>query len=360
MLCQRDMETGAAGEIPLNRSVRTFLASLAVSAILLLVVVIPVSAAQTPESDGATSIPEPQLPASITDATGEEIVVEDISRIVTLNGNIAETVFALGLGPNVVATDTSALYPEEATSLPKIGYQAELNAEGILSVEPTVVIGDDGAGPPEVIDQVRAAGVTVVILPIDDSVEGPPAMIRGVGQALGVPDRAEKLASEVEDSIAETSEVIAEVQAQPRVAFLYIRGQGTQLMSGSGTNADMVISAAGGVNAGAELGQEGYFPITPEALVEAAPDIILVMQAGLASVGGVDGLLSIPGIAQTPAGENERIIAFEDLYLLGFGPRLGDAIYDLALAFHPELEGEPRNPQWQGVDVAMPEATPAG
>jgi iron complex transport system substrate-binding protein len=299
------------------------------------------------------------LPATVTDVNGDEVVIEDVSRIIPLNGNIAETIFALGLGGNVVATDVSALYPEEVLALPKIGYQRELSAEGILAMEPTVVIGDEGAGPPEVIDQLRTAGVTVVILPVDETVAGPPALIRAVGQALGVPDAGEELAAQVETTLAEVEAMVATVESHPRVAFLYIRGQGTQLMAGTGASADTVITSVGGVNAGAESGAEGYVPITPEALVEAAPEVLLLMQGGLASVGGVEGLLAIPGIAQTPAGEAASIVAFEDLYLLGFGPRFGDAVHDVALAFDPELEGEPRHPQWQGTDVPVPEASPA-
>lgn len=332
---------------------------LAVCFALVLALLTQVAAAQTPAAEDAPSVPEPRLPATITDANGDEIVIEDVSRIIPLNGNIAETVFALGLGGNVVAVDVSALYPEEAQALPKVGYQRELSAEGILAMEPTVVIGDAGAGPPEVLEQVRAAGVPAVILPADETIAGPPALIRAVGQALGVPEEAAAIASDVEATLAEVEAKVADVEEAPRVAFLYIRGQGTQMMAGTNTTADSVITAAGGVNAAADSGVEGFFPITPEALVEAAPDVILVMQGGLASVGGVDGLLQIPGIAQTPAGENSRVVAFEDLYLLGFGPRIGDAIHDLALALHPEIEGEPRNPQWQGTDVAAPEASPA-
>lgn len=353
------METGAAGERPVNRSPwKFFITSLAALVFSFATVFGPGASAQTPEAPSSPPAPEPQLPVTVPDATGKDVVVEDVSRIVPLNGDITEIVFALGLGPNVVATDTSALYPDEALALPKVGYQRELSAEGVLAMEPTVVIGDEDAGPPEVLEQVRSTGAPVVILPVDDTIKGPAALIRGVGEALGVPEAADALATDVEMSLNETAELVASVQDRPRVAFLYIRGQGTQMISGTGTSADAVITAAGGINAGADSGVEGYFPITPEALVEAAPDVILVMQAGLVSVGGVDGLLSIPGIGQTPAGEGERIIAFDDLYLLGFGPRIDDAVHDLALALHPELEGEPRNPQWQGTDIATPEASP--
>lgn len=302
---------------------------------------------------------DPRLPATVTDVNGDAVDVADVSRIVPLNGNVAETIFALGLGNNVVAVDTSALYPPEALSLPKIGYQRELSAEGILSFEPTLVIGTENAGPPEVLQQVRDAGVTVVILSAETSTAGAVEQIRQIGAAVGLPEAGNTLADQVDSRFTGARELIGGVEAQPRVAFLYIRGEGTQLIAGANTQADTVIAAAGGINVGTEIGIDGYQPITPEALVEAAPDVFLVMQAGLASVGGVDGLMTIPGIAQTPAGESGTILAFEDLYLLGFGPRLGDAVYDLTLALHPEIEGEPLHPEWQGTDLAMPDASPA-
>ncbi len=332
-------------------------APLAVIFALVLALLAPAASAQTPEA-GEGAPPAPQLPATMTDATGAEVTVEDISRIVPLSGAITETVFALGLGANVVAVDVSATYPEAAQALPKIGFQRDLNAEAILAMEPTVVIGDEAAGPPAVLDQVRAAGVPVVILANDTSIEGPPALVRGVGQALGVPEVADAVAGDIEATIAGVAEMVAGVSETPRVAFVYLRGPETQLLAGTNTEADTVITAAGGINVGAESGAEGYFPVTAEALVAAAPDVILVTQGGLASVGGMQGLLAVPGVAQTPAGENERIIAFDDLYFLGFGPRIGDAIHDVALALHPELDGEPLNPQWQGTDIAAPPASP--
>lgn len=332
----------------------------AMLALVTSMVLAPFVSAQTPSASPAPgTAPTPTLPVTVTDASGAEVTVTDVSRIITLNGDITETVFALGLGGNIVADDVSALYPPEAVALPKIGYQRELNAEGILSFEPTVVIGDEEAGPPEVIQQLRDAGIPVVIVSSDpSSIYSPVDEIKQVGAALGIPDEGNTLATSLETQLKDAEALAATATSKPRVAFLYIRGQGTQMIAGSGTAADLVITAAGGINAGADSGIQGYAPITPEALVTAAPDIILVMQGGLASVDGVDGLLAIPGIAQTPAGETKTIIAFEDLYLLGFGPRLGAAVHDLTLALHPELEGEPINPQWQGTDVA-PMASPA-
>ena len=135
------------------------------------------------------------MPASIVDVNGDEIVVEDISRIVVLNGDITEVVFALELGDNIVAVDTSATYPPQALQLPKVGYQRSLSAEGILSMDPTVVLGNENAGPPEVLEQIRSTGVPVVIIERVETIDGAARKIRGVSQALGVPERAKPLPS---------------------------------------------------------------------------------------------------------------------------------------------------------------------
>jgi iron complex transport system substrate-binding protein len=303
--------------------------------------------AQTPAASPAAT---PQLPVTVPDASGADVEITDISRIVSLNGNVTENLFALGLGANVVAVDVSALYPDEAAALPKIGYQRQLSSEAILSFTPTLVIGTEIVGPPEAIDQVRNAGVTVLILPVQKTTDGAVDEIRAIGAAVGLPEPANEIADAVAQTLTEAQALLAQAKDQPRVAFLYLRGDGTQLIAGTDSQSNAVIAAAGGVNVGAEIGIEAFQPITPEALVAAAPDVILVMRLGLQSIGGIDALLAIPGVAQTPAAQNERIVIFEDLYLLGFGPRIGDAVYDLTLALHPDLTGTPKHPEWQGAE----------
>jgi iron complex transport system substrate-binding protein len=127
----------------------------------------------TPGVGAAPAQSTPKLPVTVDNADGGTTTVADVSRIVSLNGDITEVIFALGLGKSVVATDTSATYPAGAAALPKIGYQRTLNAEGILSFSPTVVIGNVDAGPPPVIQQLRDASVPVVILPIETTREAP-------------------------------------------------------------------------------------------------------------------------------------------------------------------------------------------
>jgi iron complex transport system substrate-binding protein len=292
----------------------------------------------TPEASPAAA-PVPVLPVTFTDGTGTEVTVTDVSRIIPLNGDLAEVVWALGLGSNVVAVDVSATYPPEAQQLPSIGYQLALNSEAILSFSPTVVIGRDGfIQPVEVVDQVRAAGVPVVLLSIEDTIEAPAGKVRLVAEALGVKDAGEALATTIEQQIADAETAVANVTEKPRVLFLLFRAeQGIQMVGGSGTPLDAILPAAGAINAGAEAGVNGYQPLTAEAVVAAAPDIIILQQGGYDSIGGESGLLEIPGVAETPAGADKKFFGYDDQLLLGLGPRTGELLAQLIHDFHPEL-----------------------
>ncbi len=280
----------------------------------------------------------PQLPVTVTDVDGNEMVIEDVSRLVVLNGTITEVVFALGLGDHVVGVDVTSTYPPEALELPDVGVQIALSAEGIVALGPTLVLGTTFAGPPEVIEQVRGTGIPVLILPDYNSLDDIEVKITRIATALGVPRRGEQLAAETLASIAEATAATEGTASSPRVAFIYLRGAQTQLIGGDGAGATSLIEAAGGIDVGVEAGVEGFTAITPEALVTANPDVILVFSTGLESVGGVDGLLRIPGMAQTEAGRNRAVVDFDGQYLLGYGPRTGAVLAELIAAIYPELQ----------------------
>jgi iron complex transport system substrate-binding protein len=301
------------------------------------------SSSAAPATAAATSAPvakaetDPVLPVTVQDKDGKNVTIKDVKRIIPLNGDIAEVVVALGLQKNIVGVDTSATYPAELKSLPSIGYQRTLAAEGIISLNPSVIIGNDQAGPPEVIEQIRGLGVPVLLIKDVTTIEGVQTKIKQIGAALGVPNRAGDLAKSTQKQIDDAMAKAAQAKDKTRVVFLYLRGTSTQLILGEGSRGDVMLKAAGAVDVGVEAGIKGTKPITPEALASARPDVILVLTAGLQSVGSVDGLLKIPGIAQTPAGQNKRVVDLDDQYLLGLGPRTGQAIMDLVKKLHPEL-----------------------
>lgn len=258
---------------------------------------------------------------------------EAAERIVALGGPVTETVYALGAGDLLVGSDTSSVYPEAATKLPQVGYQRTVAAEGVLALRPTLLLATDEAGPPAAIAQIRAAGVRLVLVPSEHSVAGAQAKVRAIAAALDRAPEGERLAGEIARQAAEAQAIVSARAARPGVLFLYARGGGVMNVAGGATAADAMIALAGGRNA--VTGYDNYRPLTAEAAVTAAPDVILTLDRGLASVGGAAKLLEQPGLALTPAGRAGRVIAFDDLYLLGFGPRTGAAIADLARALAP-------------------------
>ncbi len=254
------------------------------------------------------------------------------TRVVSLFGDVTEILYALDLEEYIVGVDVSSVYPEQARQFPNVGFAGALNAEGILALNPSIVIGGSivTPGPPGVIEQLEQAGVEILVLPELVGLDGPVIKIRAIGQALGIPERAEALARRVEREIEEAKSQPAVGDAEPlSVLFVYIRRGGIQLVSGAGREAETIITAAGGVDAGAAADIEGWQSLSPEALLSINPDVYLVMELGYNAVGGLDRLLEIPGMAETTAGKHRRVIVMEDILLLGFGPRMAESIVQL-------------------------------
>lgn len=262
-------------------------------------------------------------PPVVTGTDGREVTVHDTSRIVSLAGGITETLFALGLGSAVVGRDVSSDFPG-TQDIPLVTQAHDVSAEGVLALSPTLVLADARTGPPEALAAIRAAGVPVVLVPEVWSLAEMPARVRAIAQAVGEPDAAEDL---IDDMTAD----IPQVPGSPVVAFLYLRGNAAvYLLGGEGSGADSLLEAVGAVDAGTRAGLGAFTPLTPEALVGAAPDALLVMDKGLESVGGVDGLLSLPGVAQTPAARDRRVVVVPDGELLNFGPRTPRTLAEIA------------------------------
>lgn len=261
----------------------------------------------------------------------EDVEVTDTERVLPLTGSLAEIVFTLGLGDNVVGRDVAATF-DEAADLPVVSEGHEVSAETVLALRPTVILADTQTGPPEVIEQIQNSGIPVVIVEEAWSIDEMYPRFERVAQALGVPASGTLLAERTREQMARVREGSLETSGDPLVAFLYLRGTaGVYLLGGPGSGADALLEEIGARDAGVEMGLTTAFtPITTEALIEARPDVLLVMTKGLESVGGVAGLAEIPGVAQTPAGQNQAVIDFEDGVLLNFGPRTPQVITTMA------------------------------
>ncbi|MBZ8119764.1 ABC transporter substrate-binding protein [Roseovarius sp. LXJ103] len=254
--------------------------------------------------------------------------------VVSLGGSVTEIVYALGQQDRLAARDTTSSYPPEAEGLPDVGYVRALSAEGVLSVNPALILSEDGAGPPEVIEVLKRAGVRFEQLEPAMDGEGIAAKIRAVGRALEVLDAAEDLAGQVEADMRRVTGSAAKLagDAPKRVLFILSTQGGRIMASGTGTQADAMIRLAGGVNA--IDGVEGYKPLSDEAVSTAAPDVILMMDRGGDHSVADDVLFAMPAIRPTPAAVSESVVRMNGLYLLGFGPRTPDAVAELSAALY--------------------------
>lgn len=271
----------------------------------------------------------------VKDVAGSEVAITDASRVVSVAGALTEIVYALGAGDRLVGVDTTSQYPEAARALPTVGYQRTLSAEGLLSLRPSLVLASEEAGPPAALDHLARAGVTVLKISSHADAGLVPSRVRSVGQALGLETQAEALAGRVERELAELAARLSRAKARPSVLFLLAVGQGAPMVAGRATAADAMIRLAGGRNAVASY--PGYKPLSQEIVISAAPDVILTTSQGLALIGGKEALLTQPAFAATPAARGERVLALDALFLLGFGPRVGEAARSIAAALHPEL-----------------------
>ncbi len=263
---------------------------------------------------------------SIVDATEQTVESTNPQRIVTIAGNVTETVYALGLGDRVAAVDASSVYPAKAEQMPKVGYYRNINAEGVLSLSPDLIITTEAAGPPEVLEQIRGSGIPIAVLTSAQTFDAAQQRITQIAQLLDQVDKGKELTDKMADDLAK----VVKPEVAPKVLFIYARGAGTQNVAGLQTSADAMIRLAGGVNAVTEY--EGYKPMSAEAIIAAAPDYLLFTTRGLESIGGVDAVVSLNGIAETPAGKNKNIFSIDDLVLLGFGPRTAQGVIELAEA----------------------------
>jgi iron complex transport system substrate-binding protein len=277
-----------------------------------------------------------QDPLSITDVNGDEVRIEDTSSVATFGGVFTETAYALGAQDQIIAVDASSFYPPEALEeKPNFGYYRFLSAEPVLAQAPSLIIGNEETGPPDVVSQIRDAGVPVLLLPDNNDVQAARDLISTLGAVFGREAEAVELISALDADVAAAEALVARASSAPRVLFILQPPEAPMLVAGAVTAAGSMIELAGGENI--YPGFPSYIPMTPEGILETAPDIILTTDASIERLGGMDAFLEYPGIAQTPAVANGRVVAMDDLYLMGFGPRTGQAIADLAMLLHPEL-----------------------
>jgi len=253
-------------------------------------------------------------------------------RIVAASPIAAEIVCALDAFDRLVAVGDGATWPAELASLPRVGHERALTPEAMAALHPDLVLITTDAGPPSALDQLASLRIATARISSEKTADGARLRIREVAAALGLESRGETLVQQFDQELESAVRAAASAGPGPRVLFLYARGGQHQVIAGVKTAADELIRLAGATNATSQF--EGYRPLTTEALALSAADVILMTESGAKSLGGIEAIASLPGLSMTPAGRAKRVITLDDTLLLGFGPRLGEAVSQLARALH--------------------------
>ncbi len=248
-------------------------------------------------------------------------------RIVTLHGALTETVYALGYGDRIKSVDVTSTYPESMKELPQLGHVTKVSAEGLLSVKPELIIANKHEISAELKNQINLTNAELLLIDREYTVEGTRAMIRTIAEKLQATEKGDSLIAEIDEDL----QSLKSIENKPAVLFIYARGAGNMSVGGANTPAGNMIELAGGKNAVSTM--EGYKPLTPEAVVEADPQAILMFDMGVESLEGMQGVKSIPAIASTQAAKNDEFIIMDGHLLAGFGPRVGKALLQLNQEF---------------------------
>lgn len=252
-----------------------------------------------------------------------------VSRVVVLANGVAEIIQSLNAQSVIVGRDISST-EDSLSDIPIVTSGHQVLPEKVIALKPDLVLIDASTGPKSAIEAIRSAGIKVIQTPESWSLADLPIKVRAVGDAIGAQDQAEDLVQQLNQSLR-----VSTVKNSPRVAFLYLRGTSSvYLIGGAGSGADSMLDAIGAIDIGAQSLDRPFNTLTAESLAELNPDVILVMSKGLESVGGVQGLLKLPGVGQTKAGKNSAVIDVDDSLLLSFGPRTPSLVEALAKALN--------------------------
>lgn len=247
----------------------------------------------------------------------------EAERIVALGGEISETLVRLGVENRIVAVDSTSTWPARLQNLPDVGYLRQLNTEGVLSLQPDLILASHEAGPGEVLDRWRLLGIPVQQVSTGPDIEEALASIVTLGEIVGKNEEARALVAENRRELA----ALPILKSEPTVLFILSKAGNLPLISGRGTKAHVMIERAGGRNIASTI--QGYKPATTEAIVQMAPDVILVASHGLSSFGGIEALQQDPALRLTSAATNGNIHVVDSHLVLSMGPRLAEAVTSL-------------------------------
>lgn len=287
------------------------------------------------------AVENPSWSVTVTDDFGTVVTIDGVpQRIISLAPSNTEILFALGLGDRVVGVTEYCTYPPEALAVDKIGGYSTINIEKVVAAKPDLVVASFG-NTEEVIEQLRSLGLTVIACnphEISDVIDN----IRMIGAATGSDEAAAELAADLEERIAAVSARTAGIEDRPTV--VHVVWNDPLYVSGSGTFQDEIITLAGGTNAFSKVDEWGV--VSLEDFIATNPEIIIVNTGAGMSAEATDVLYDyfmtderMSGLDAVTCG---RVYLVDSDIIDRAGPRLIDALEEVAAEVHPGLFGDNR------------------
>ncbi|AZD18053.1 ABC transporter substrate-binding protein [Pseudomonas chlororaphis] len=263
-------------------------------------------------------------------------------RWVSAGGALSEWVSALGAESKLVGVDTTSQHPESLKSLPSIGYQRQLSAEGILSLRPQILVGTEEMGPPPVLSQVRGAGVQVELFSAQADLPTLRGNLQHLGKLLGSEDKATQLFEQYQQQLEQQRAWVGQAQkkqAAPGVLLLLGHAGGKPLIAGKDTAADWLLQQAGGRNLATHT---GYKAFSNESLAELNPEVLVFADRSLSGEAARAALFKEnPILASSGAAKAGRVFEIDPTLLVGgLGPRLPQSLKRLSAGFYPAESGQ--------------------
>ncbi|MGN0019995.1 MAG: hemin ABC transporter substrate-binding protein [Sphingobacterium hotanense] len=246
-------------------------------------------------------------------------------RIISLSGAITEVLDGLGVGKQIVAVDLTSDYPAYVSQLPKVSKNRSVTIEAVSSFRPDLVLALKGELSADIQAQLKKLKIPFVLVAQEFSSAGLQSFIKTIAKAVDREQQGTALANKLSQDLSNLAKKTK--KSSQKILFIYARGAGHMSVAGQSTSIDAVIKEAGFQNA--MKGFTGFKTYNTEALVAANPDVILLFNFGISSLGGSEGIQQMPGVKLTNAGKNHKIISMDATLLNNYSLRLPEAIAKL-------------------------------
>ena len=254
-------------------------------------------------------------------ANGGCKVASNPSSIVVAGGSIAEILYYINEGDRIIGVDVTSTYPDAVKVLPSIGYVRNLSIEGVLSLNPTLILGEDDMGPKIVVDQLKEIDVELQIIPEDQTIDGIIEKIKCIASIIGSNNQAENIINDdLMPKIVELRSVQDSVKIKRKRVMLILSMQGTSpVVAGLGTSGDNYIKLIGAKNVFDSF--RGWKPVSEEAVIQSDPDYFIIPSRDMHKNFDFKSITTNAIFRNTKAGSKKKFIFDDAMVMLGFGPR---------------------------------------